>query len=83
VIRVRHPAKFVDCSCDGYQSKYENGLPILDAAGLKSTQYIITQKVGTGEYVTLDEVLQMYKNGHEIGAHTRTDPKPDTLPKRK
>ena len=59
---------------DGYQSMYDNGLPILDAAGLKSTQYIITQKVGTDEYVTLDEVLQMYKNGHEIGAHTRTHP---------
>src|SRR4029077_18988045 len=26
---------------DGYQSIYDNGLPILDAAGLKSTQYII------------------------------------------
>lgn len=64
---------------DGYQSMYDNGLPILDAAGLKSTQYIITQKVGTGEYVTLDEVLQMYKNGHEIGAHTRTHPSLTTL----
>ena len=29
---------------DGYQSMYDNGLPILDAAGLKSTQYIITQQ---------------------------------------
>lgn len=64
---------------DGYQSMYDNGLPILDAAGLKSTQYIITQKVGTDEYVTLDEVLQMYNNGHEIGAHTRTHPSLTTL----
>jgi peptidoglycan/xylan/chitin deacetylase (PgdA/CDA1 family) len=64
---------------DGYQSMYDNGLPILDAAGLKSTQYIITQKVGTDEYVTLDEVLQMYQNGHEIGDHTRTHPKLTTL----
>jgi peptidoglycan/xylan/chitin deacetylase (PgdA/CDA1 family)/uncharacterized protein YjdB len=64
---------------DGYQSMYDNGLPILDAAGLKSTQYIITQRVGTEEYVTLDEVLQMYNNGHEIGAHTRTHPSLTTL----
>ena len=64
---------------DGYQSMYDNGLPILDAAGLKSTQYIITQKVGTDEYVTLDEVMQMYNNGHEIGAHTRTHPSLTTL----
>jgi peptidoglycan/xylan/chitin deacetylase (PgdA/CDA1 family)/uncharacterized protein YjdB len=56
---------------DGYQSMYDNGLPILDAAGLKSSQYIITQKVGTDSYVTLDELMQMYENGHEIGVHTR------------
>ncbi|MGH9547316.1 MAG: polysaccharide deacetylase family protein, partial [Terriglobales bacterium] len=64
---------------DGYQSMFDNGLPILDAAGLKSTQYIITQKVGTDSYVTLDEVLQMYRNGHEIGVHTRTHPNLTTL----
>ena len=64
---------------DGYQSMYDNGLPILDAAGLKSTQYIITQKVGLDSYVTLDEVLQMYNNGHEIGVHTRTHPNLTTL----
>lgn len=64
---------------DGYQSMYDNGLPILDAAGLKSTQYIITQKVGIDSYVTLDEVLQMYNNGHEIGVHTRTHPNLTTL----
>ncbi len=64
---------------DGYQSMYDNALPILDAAGLKSTQYIITQQVGWDTYVTLDEVLQMYNNGHEIGVHTRTHPNLTTL----
>jgi peptidoglycan/xylan/chitin deacetylase (PgdA/CDA1 family) len=64
---------------DGYQSMYDNGLPIVDAAGLKSTQYIITQNVGTDSYVTLDEVLQMYNNGHEIGVHTRTHPNLTTV----
>ncbi len=64
---------------DGYQSMYDNGLPILDAAGLKSTQYIITQKVDTDSYVTLDEVMQMHNNGHEIGVHTRTHPNLTTL----
>ena len=66
---------------DGYQSMYDNGLPILDAAGLKSTQYIITQQVGLDSYVTLDEVMQMYNNGHEIGVHTRTHPNLTTLTK--
>ena len=30
-------------------------------------------------YVTLDEVMQMYNNGHEIGVHTRTHPNLTTL----
>jgi len=64
---------------DGYQSMYDNGLPILYAAGCKSTQYIITQQVGWNSYVTLDEVLQMYNNGQEIGVHTRTHPNLTTL----
>jgi peptidoglycan/xylan/chitin deacetylase (PgdA/CDA1 family) len=64
---------------DGYQSMYDNGLPILDAVGMKSTQYIITQNVGVDSYVTLDEVMQMYNNGHEIGDHTRTHPNLTTL----
>ncbi len=29
--------------------------------------------------MTLDEVLQMYNNGHEIGVHTRTHPNLTTL----
>jgi peptidoglycan/xylan/chitin deacetylase (PgdA/CDA1 family) len=27
---------------DGYQSMYDNGLPLLDAAGIKTSQYIVT-----------------------------------------
>jgi peptidoglycan/xylan/chitin deacetylase (PgdA/CDA1 family) len=65
---------------DGYQSMYDNGLPIFDAAGLRTTQYIITQHVGTPEYVTWDEVHSMLNHGHEIGNHTRTHPFLTTLP---
>jgi peptidoglycan/xylan/chitin deacetylase (PgdA/CDA1 family) len=75
---TRHGLVSIDFD-DGYQSMYDNGLPILDSAGLKSTQYIITQKVGTDSYVSLDEVMQMYNNGHEIGVHTRTHPNLTTL----
>ena len=65
---------------DGYQSMYANGLPIFDAAGLRTTQYIITQHVGTDEYVSWDEVHTMLDHGHEIGNHTRTHPFLTTLP---
>lgn len=64
---------------DGYQSMYDNGLPIFNAAGLRTTQYIITGHVGTPEYVTWDEVQTMLAQGHEIGNHTRTHPYLTTL----
>ena len=79
---------------DGYQSMYDNGLPIFDAAGIRTTQYIITGNtlgdtivnpdlgpvgVGNTGFVTWDEVQTMAANGHEIGAHTRTHQSLSTL----
>jgi peptidoglycan/xylan/chitin deacetylase (PgdA/CDA1 family) len=72
---------------DGYQSMYDNGLPIFDAAGIRTTQYIVTGGfqpenngagcgctvgVGAEGFVTWDEVRAMAAKGHEIGAHTQT-----------
>ncbi len=64
---------------DGTRSTYENGLPILNKAGLKSTQYIITGRFNFPGYVNANEVLAMQAAGHEIGAHTRTHPDLTTL----
>ncbi|MBV8052056.1 MAG: Ig-like domain-containing protein [Acidobacteriaceae bacterium] len=79
---------------DGYQSMYDNGLPIFDAAGIRTTQYIITGNtlggtivnpslgpvgVGNTGFLTWDEVQTMAANGHEIGAHTRTHQSLSTL----
>jgi peptidoglycan/xylan/chitin deacetylase (PgdA/CDA1 family) len=79
---------------DGYQSMYDNGLPIFDAARIRTTQYIITGNtlggtivnpdlgpvgVGNDGFVTWDEVQTMAANGHEIGAHTRTHQSLSTL----
>lgn len=59
---------------DGYASAYKYGLLIVDAAGLKCTDYIITLAISEPGYVTKEEVLAMQAKGHEIGAHTRTHP---------
>jgi peptidoglycan/xylan/chitin deacetylase (PgdA/CDA1 family) len=65
---------------DGWRSTLENGLPILNAAGLKSTQFVITGYLtGDQNYVSGAEVLQMFAAGHEIGSHTRTHPHLPTL----
>jgi peptidoglycan/xylan/chitin deacetylase (PgdA/CDA1 family) len=59
---------------DGYESAYEVGLPIVQNAGFKSTQFIITRLVGESGYVSKGQILAMQNSGHEIGDHTRTHP---------
>jgi len=61
---------------DGYYSAYSKGIPILDAAGIKSTFYVVTTLVGdmVDGYATQSQIQVMYRNGHEIGNHTRTHP---------
>ncbi len=62
---------------DGLESVYQIGLPIIEAAGYKTTQFIITGMLGSNDStrVTEEQILAMQKRGHEIGSHTRTHPR--------
>lgn len=67
---------------DGYLSAYQNAIPILNAAGFKSDQFIITERL-TNQfpgYVKPAHVLAMQSDGHVIGAHTRTHTALTSLP---
>jgi peptidoglycan/xylan/chitin deacetylase (PgdA/CDA1 family) len=64
---------------DGFESAFVNGMPIVDAAGLKTTQFIITQKLDVAPHISVAQMLAMQANGHEIAAHTRTHPHLSTL----
>lgn len=57
---------------DGWRSTYRNAIPILDAAGLRSTNYIITGRFDHPDYVSRTEVLSLQSKGHEVGSHTRS-----------
>jgi peptidoglycan/xylan/chitin deacetylase (PgdA/CDA1 family) len=60
---------------DGYQSTYDNGLPIFDKVGMSYTWYIITHKPvpGNSYFATWLEILaQAAKPNVEIGNHTQT-----------
>jgi peptidoglycan/xylan/chitin deacetylase (PgdA/CDA1 family) len=61
---------------DGWLSVYENAIPILNAAGYKSNQYITTNYLTSNYpgYVKPQQVLAMQSQGHVIDAHTRSHP---------
>jgi len=64
---------------DGWSSIYTNGLPLLQKYGFVSTQYIISGKLNTANYMTT-AMVQAFKNaGSEIGSHTVTHPDLTTL----
>jgi len=64
---------------DGWKTTYQNALPALNAAGLKSTWYIISGRFNFPAYVTAEQTLNIQAQGHEVGAHTRTHPDLTTL----
>lgn len=59
---------------DGKLTAFNNAVPILDRAGLKSTHYIDTGFFSSPGYVGSAEVLDLQSRGHEIGSHTRSHP---------
>lgn len=63
---------------DGYRDNIEYALPILEHFGVKAIFFVITGKVGQSsrerdpwkEHMTWDELRDIQKAGHIIGAHT-------------
>ncbi len=55
---------------DGYKNIYDRAMPILNAAGIKSTQAIITNTYDYPDYMTKAQIKSVYDNGHEIASHT-------------
>jgi len=69
---------------DGYESVYQNALPILDKYGFKSVVYVITDFIGkynTWEavsfqqkhrHLSLSQLIDLQNNGFEIASHSKT-----------
>jgi peptidoglycan/xylan/chitin deacetylase (PgdA/CDA1 family) len=57
---------------DGYESFYQNGLPLLKKYGLPATLFINTSTVGGGDYMNWEELAEVVEQGVEIGNHTHT-----------
>jgi peptidoglycan/xylan/chitin deacetylase (PgdA/CDA1 family) len=55
---------------DGYDDNYLVARPILQKYGFTATFYIISDKVGTPEYMGWPQVVELDRQGMDIGSHT-------------
>jgi len=56
---------------DGYEDNYQYAFPILKKYGFPAMEFLISDKVGTPDYLTWDQVKEMEKYNFLAGAHTR------------
>ena len=64
---------------DGYLTFYSHAWPVLKEFDQTATIFIISNLVGTPEYLTWQQIKFLDSNGIEIGGHTRTHPLLPTL----
>lgn len=57
---------------DGWADAWNNGGPILASAGMHGTFYLNSGIIGTGDYMTWDQVAALAAGGHEIAGHGLT-----------
>jgi peptidoglycan/xylan/chitin deacetylase (PgdA/CDA1 family) len=56
---------------DGYEDNYTYAFPVLKKYGFPAIVFLVSDKVGTPDFLTWDEVREMEKYGFMAGAHTR------------
>ena len=64
---------------DGWDSGYDKGLPIFDAAGIKTTYYMSTAYLQFPGFVTVEQLQDIRARGHEIASHARNHDDLSTL----
>jgi peptidoglycan/xylan/chitin deacetylase (PgdA/CDA1 family) len=59
---------------DGYDNTYTVAYPVLRAAGMRATLFVITDLVDQPGYVTWSQIRELSSAGWEIDSHTLTHP---------
>ena len=57
---------------DGYQDNCAQAAAILESFGLRGTFFIVTDWIGKSGWMTWEQVLDLQRRGHTIGAHSVT-----------
>jgi peptidoglycan/xylan/chitin deacetylase (PgdA/CDA1 family) len=55
---------------DNWANQYANAYPYMKGLGLPATYYVISGSLGTSDYMTSANVVDLFQNGNEIGSHT-------------
>jgi peptidoglycan/xylan/chitin deacetylase (PgdA/CDA1 family) len=55
---------------DGWESVYTTALPLLQKYGIPTTQYIISGVSADQHYMSIAQIKDMQRAGHDIGCHT-------------
>ena len=59
---------------DGYIDNFEVAWPIMQKYGFKGTFFIISNRIGTSDYMSNEQIKTLQDSGCEIGSHTQTHP---------
>lgn len=59
---------------DGYDNSYTHAFPILKKYGFPATIFLITNSIGSPEYLTPEQIQEMEKHGIRFGNHSFTHP---------
>ena len=55
---------------DGHLNNYTTAFPIMQKYGFTGVLYLVGNYVGAEGYMSVDQVLEMYKAGWEVGSHS-------------
>lgn len=57
---------------DGYEDNFQAALPIMEKYHMRGTVFVVAGLVGTPEYLSWQQILEMKERHTEIGSHTMT-----------
>lgn len=66
-------------SDDGTTQEFTILKPLYDAKGIKATMAIVPTFIGNAGYITLEQLKQLHREGHDIASHTHTHPNMTTI----